>query len=109
MKHEVITRSDYLSTSLSWIEESRIRRIPLQFHTKLAGGESAGFPMGVTYAEESPPSTAKSVPFKAQHEIREDGKGLTINAYRYVATVVTGHWILQGRSSATCERKQMEA
>ena len=60
-------------------------------HTRLAGGESAGFPVGVTYAEESPPSTAKSVPFKAQHEIREEGKVLTIKAYRYVATVVAGH------------------
>ena len=47
--------------------------------------------MGVTYAEESPPSTVKSVPFKPQHEIREEGKVLTINAYRYVATIVAGH------------------
>ena len=49
--------------------------------------------MGVTYAEESPPSTVKSVPFKAQHEIREEGKSkvITINAYRYVATVSAGH------------------
>ena len=60
-------------------------------HIKLAGGESTGFPMGVTYAEESPPSTAKSVPFKAQHEIREGSKVLTINVYRYVTTVVAGH------------------
>lgn len=40
----------------------RIIRIPLQFQIKLTGGESAGFPVGVTYAEESPPSTVKSVP-----------------------------------------------
>ena len=61
MKHEVITRSDYL---FSLVNRGRFRilRILLQFHTKLAGGESAGFPVGVTYAEESPPSTAKSVP-----------------------------------------------
>ena len=76
---------------LSRIGRSRILRISLLFHTKLVGGESAGFPMGVTYAEESPPSTVKSVPYKAQHEIKEEGKALTIDAYRYVATVVAGH------------------
>ena len=80
-----------MSTSLSWIGRFHILLISLLFHTKLAGGESAGFPMGVTYAEESPPSTAKSVPFKAQHEIREEGKASSINAYRYVATVLAGH------------------
>jgi hypothetical protein len=88
IKHEAITRSDYLCPSLS---RGSVGSASSVFHTKLAGGESAGFPMGVTYAEESPPSTVKSVPFKAQHEIREEGEVLTINAYRYVATLVVGH------------------
>lgn len=45
-----------------------ILRIPLRFQIKLAGGESAGFPVGVTYAEESPPSTVKSVPYKSTNQ-----------------------------------------
>jgi hypothetical protein len=31
-------------------------------HMRLAGGASAGSPMAVTYADERPPSTGKSVP-----------------------------------------------
>ena len=68
-------------------------QIKKKSHTKLAGGESAGFPMGVTYAEESPPSTAKSVPFKKNNntESEKERKRGVKNAYRYVATVFTGH------------------
>ena len=46
--------------------------------------------MGVTYAEESPPSTVKSVPFKHNAKLERKVR-LTINAYRYVATLVAGH------------------
>lgn len=34
---------------------------------KLVGGGSAGSPTAVTYAEESPPSTLKSVPYKRRN------------------------------------------
>jgi hypothetical protein len=61
--------NDYRST----VTNSRLREVgPRQssvLQTRLAGGGRTGSPTGVTYAEDIPPSTIKSVPWRSEYDV----------------------------------------